>query len=42
MLAKRRLETEGILTATPKTDVVQKHKQYTEGFLHKLRIFFEL
>jgi small-conductance mechanosensitive channel len=42
LLAKRRLETEGILTSTPKTDVIQKQKQYTEGFLHKLRVFFEL
>jgi len=42
LLAKRKMETEGILENTPKTEVIQKQKQYTEGFLSKLRQFFEL
>lgn len=42
LLAKRRIETEGILESTPKTDLIEKQKQYTDGFLHKLRVFFEL
>jgi CRP-like cAMP-binding protein len=43
MLAKRRMETEGILAeSTPKTALMEKQRQYTEGFLHKLRVFFEL
>jgi CRP-like cAMP-binding protein len=42
LLAKRKMETEGILEKTPKTELIQKQKQYTEGFLSKLRQFFEL
>lgn len=42
LLAKRKMETEGILENTPKTALIQKQKQYTEGFLSKLRQFFEL
>lgn len=43
ILAKRRMQTEGILAESlPKSDLMEKHKQYTEGFLHKLRVFFEL
>lgn len=42
LLAKRKMETDGILVSAPKTEIVQKQKQYTEGFLHKLRVFFEL
>jgi small-conductance mechanosensitive channel/CRP-like cAMP-binding protein len=42
ILATRRMETEGILDALPKTALIEKQKQYTEGFLHKLQVFFEL
>jgi CRP-like cAMP-binding protein len=42
LLAKRRLETEGVFGSLPKTDLIQKQKQYTDGFLHRLRVFFEL
>ena len=43
ILAKRRMETEGILAESlPKTTLIEREKQYTEGFLHKLRLFFEL
>jgi small-conductance mechanosensitive channel/CRP-like cAMP-binding protein len=42
LLAKRRMENEGILESLPKTTLIEKQKQYTEGFLHKLRVFFEL
>jgi small-conductance mechanosensitive channel/CRP-like cAMP-binding protein len=42
LLAKRRMETEGILGSTPRTALIEKQKQYTEGFLSKLRHFFEL
>ncbi len=42
LLAKRRMENEGIFADTPKTDFIQKQRQYTDGFLHKLRVFFEL
>ena len=41
ILAKRRMETEGILAdALPKTALIEKQKQYTEGFLYKLRPVF--
>ena len=42
ILAKRRMETEGILADTPKTALIRKQEQYTDGFLDKLRLFFEL
>jgi small-conductance mechanosensitive channel/CRP-like cAMP-binding protein len=43
ILARRRMETEGIVAESlSKTDLVEKQKQYIEGFLHKLRVFFEL
>lgn len=42
LLAKRRIENEGILADTPKTALLQKQKQYTDGFLARLRAFFEL
>ena len=43
ILAKRRMENEGVLAGTAsKTAIMEKQKQYTEGFLHKLRLFFEL
>ncbi len=42
LLAKRKMETEGILESTPRTALIQKQKQYAEGFLSKLRQFFEL
>jgi hypothetical protein len=42
ILAKRRLETEGVLGSLPKSAIIQKQKQYAEGFLDKLRQFFEL
>ena len=42
LLARRRMENEGLLADTPKTAYIQKQKQYTDGFLHKLRTFFEL
>lgn len=43
MLAKRRLENEGVLAgAISKTDFAEKHKHYTDGFLTKLRYFFKL
>jgi small-conductance mechanosensitive channel len=43
MLAKRRLENEGVLAgATSKSDLAEKQKQYTDGFLTKLKHFFKL
>jgi small-conductance mechanosensitive channel/CRP-like cAMP-binding protein len=43
MLAKRRLENEGVLAgAASKADLLEKQKQYTDGFLTKLRHFFKL
>ena len=42
LLAKRRMENEGILENTPKTAFFQKQKLYADGFLHKLKVFFEL
>ena len=42
LLAKRRMENEGILESLPKTALIQKQIDYTEGFLNKLRLFFEL
>jgi small-conductance mechanosensitive channel len=43
MLAKRRLENEGLLAGTAsKTDLAEKQRQYTDGFLTKLRHFFKL
>jgi small-conductance mechanosensitive channel len=42
LLAKRRMENEGILESLPKTALIQRQMDYTEGFLNKLRLFFEL
>ncbi len=43
LLARRRLETEGILASTAGQDqVMTKQKEYTAGFLKKLYSFFEL
>jgi small-conductance mechanosensitive channel len=43
LLAKRQMETEGILAANTKPNVVEaKRVEYTNGFLHKLRVFFQL
>ena len=43
LLAKRRMENEGILTESiSRTTLIEKQKQYTDGFLNKLRLFFEL
>jgi CRP-like cAMP-binding protein len=43
LLAKRRMETEGILAAnTERANMSAKHREYTEGFLRKLYSFFEL
>lgn len=43
LLAKRRLETEGVLAATTdKAEMTAKKREYTEGFLAKLYSFFEL
>ena len=43
LLAKRRMETEGILAAnTERANMSAKQREYTEGFLRKLYSFFEL
>jgi CRP-like cAMP-binding protein len=43
LLAKRKLETEGIVKdATRSGELASKHKEYTAGFLARLRTFFEL
>lgn len=43
LLTKRRMDTEGIVAESmPKTELVQKQKVYMDGFLDKLRLFFEL
>ncbi|MGO8764460.1 MAG: cyclic nucleotide-binding domain-containing protein [Limisphaerales bacterium] len=43
LLAKRRLETEGILSeSASKAALTEIQKQYTDGFLDKLRLFFQL
>ena len=42
LLAKRRLETEGVLAAHAKEVVEAKRTEYTNTFLDKLRVFFEL
>lgn len=43
LLAKRRLETEGILAnSAEQTQIATKQREYTEGFLKKLYSFFEL
>ena len=43
LLAKRRMETEGALAETAaKQTVLAKQQEYTEGFLARLRTFFEL
>jgi small-conductance mechanosensitive channel/CRP-like cAMP-binding protein len=43
MLAKRRLENEGLLASTHAPSVVQdKHREYRASFLTKLKAFFEL
>jgi hypothetical protein len=44
LLAKRRLETEGIVkdAATPSADQAAKHREYTATFLKRLKTFFAL
>jgi len=43
MLAKRRLETEGILASTTETKTIEtKQEEYTANFLSRLSSFFEL
>jgi CRP-like cAMP-binding protein len=43
MLAKRRMETEGALGAVGATDAAQvRQNKYAEGFLGRLKAFFEL
>lgn len=43
LLAKRRLETEGILSGLPaQAPQETKHKEYAEGFLNRITSFFEL
>jgi CRP-like cAMP-binding protein len=43
LLAKRRMETEGVLAeSASKSAIIEKQKQYADGFLDKLRTFFEL
>ena len=43
LLAKRQLDTEGIVAANTKPGVVAaKRAEYAHGFLDKLRVFFEL
>ncbi|HEX4341826.1 MAG TPA: mechanosensitive ion channel family protein [Verrucomicrobiae bacterium] len=43
LLAKRKLETEGVLASSlQKPQNAEKHQQYATRFLHRLRSFFEL
>ena len=43
LLAKRKLETEGVLAeALNKPQTAEKHQEYATRFLHRLRSFFEL
>ena len=42
LLARRQLETEGILAAETHTETRERQTQYAAGFLDKLRVFFEL
>ena len=43
LLARRRLETEGILAENPSAQVAsERQREYTQGFLGRLRSFFEL
>ncbi len=43
LLAKRHMETEGILAAnTGRAEIAAKHREYTDGILRKLYSFFEL
>jgi small-conductance mechanosensitive channel len=43
LLAKRQMETEGVLAANTKTSFVEaKRTEYTNTFIHKLRVFFQL
>jgi small-conductance mechanosensitive channel len=43
LLAKRQLETEGIVAANTKSEIVQaKQNEYANGFMKKLSAFFEL
>jgi len=43
LLARRHMETEGILAATTEhAEMTAKQREYTEGFLRKLYSFFEL
>ena len=42
LLARRKLETEGILKASRPDEQALKERQYTATFLHRLRSFFQL
>ncbi len=43
LLARRRLETEGVLAENPSAQVAsERQREYTQGFLGRLRSFFEL
>jgi hypothetical protein len=43
LLAKRRMENEGLLAASVEQDhAASKQKEYTAGFLERLYSFFEL
>jgi small-conductance mechanosensitive channel/CRP-like cAMP-binding protein len=42
LLAKRQLETEGILSTAPKTTLDARHNEYRATFRDRLRAFFEL
>jgi len=43
LLAKRKLETEGVLAeGLTKPHIAEKHQEYATRFLHRLRSFFEL
>ena len=43
LLAKRQMETEGIVSANTKSEIVEaKQTEYTNGFMKKLSAFFEL
>jgi CRP-like cAMP-binding protein len=43
LLARRRMETEGILAAqTPARVLEEKHEEYTLGFRQKIRSLFQI
>ena len=43
LLARRQMETEGVIAANTKPTVVEARRaEYTNGFIHKLRVFFQL